>query len=55
MIKFNYAEPEFKVVKAMTQDVLTGSLETVDSVFDTIGKTTTTEDPIVSGDLGFGT
>jgi hypothetical protein len=28
MMKFNYCEPEFKVVKAATEDVMTASLYT---------------------------
>ena len=35
MIKFNYNEPEFKVVKMSTQDVLTGSLDVADTTWDT--------------------
>jgi hypothetical protein len=54
MIKFNYSEPEFKVVKAMTQDVLTASVPTVNSIYDTIGGGSSGEDPITSDDLGFG-
>jgi hypothetical protein len=31
MMKFNYCEPEFKVVKAATEDVMTTSLQTIDA------------------------
>lgn len=35
MTKFNYNEPEFKVVKMASQDVLTGSLDVVTDAWDT--------------------
>ena len=38
MMKFNYSEPEFKVVKAATEDVMTTSLHTIsDDPWDTSG------------------
>jgi hypothetical protein len=38
MMKFNYAEPEFKVVKSATEDVITTSaeLQIVSSKYDTV-------------------
>jgi len=35
MKKFNYNEPEFKVVNMSKEDVLTGSLDVVDTTWDT--------------------
>ena len=35
MIKLNYNEPEFKVVKAQSQDVMTASLDVVNGTWDT--------------------
>ena len=49
MIKFNYNEPEFKVVNIASQDVLTASVGNVLSDWE-INK----EDAIGSSDLGFG-
>ena len=37
MKKFEYKEPEFKVVISAFEDVLTGSLEIVDDPWDTQG------------------
>jgi hypothetical protein len=31
MMKFNYCEPEFKVVKAATEDVMTASLDSINA------------------------
>ena len=36
MTKFNYNEPEFKLVKMASQDVMTASLESVTPDFDTV-------------------
>jgi|GEM_PF-5947432 hypothetical protein len=38
MTKFNYNEPEFKVVAMASQDVLTASFESVTDDWDTINK-----------------
>jgi len=34
MIKFNYNEPEFKVVKALSEDVITTSLDVVNHTWE---------------------
>ncbi len=36
MMNYNYNEPEFKVVKMASQDVLTASFESVDNNWDTM-------------------
>ena len=41
MTKFNYNEPEFKVVAMSSQDVLTASFISVDDNWDTKGKNDT--------------
>ena len=35
MIKFNYNEPEFKVIVSASEDVITTSLEVADQTWDT--------------------
>jgi hypothetical protein len=35
MIKFNYNEPEFKVIVSATEDVIATSLDPVDLTWDT--------------------
>ena len=47
MTKFNYNEPEFKVVTMSSEDVLTASVELIDENFDS-GK-------VDGGSVGFGT
>ena len=47
MTKFNYNEPEFKVVAMASQDVLTASFESVTDDWDTKGQ----NDTIDAGNL----
>jgi hypothetical protein len=47
MTKFNYNEPEFKVVNMSSQDVLTASLDSVNKDWDTIQK----DDAIGANDI----
>ena len=47
MMNYNYNEPEFKVVKMASQDVLTASIGIVDKEWDTIKN----GDTIDAGDL----
>lgn len=35
MIKFNYNEPEFKVIVSVSEDVISTSLDPVDMTWDT--------------------
>jgi hypothetical protein len=47
MTKFNYNEPEFKVVKALSEDVITTSLGQVSDDWDTHGKGNTPDSGMI--------